>query len=106
MSILLGGRTLDLQGITPVHGNASLENTTRNARQTVEFAGLTAIPIAVGMPRPLVRAPRYAPQVHGASRLDRPRLDPLTVPLHPQHAVDLIIDRSHAIDELYLVPIS
>jgi len=105
MAILLGGRTLDLQGITPVHGNASLENTTRNARQTVEFAGLTAIPIAVGMPRPLVREPRYAPQVHGASGLDGPTLPPPTVPLHPQHAVEFILDRSHAIEDLYLVPV-
>ena len=95
MAILLGGRTLDLQGITPVHGNASLENTTRNARQTLEFAGLTAIPIAVGMPRPLVREPRYAPQVHGLSGLDGPQLDPPTLLLHPQHAVE----------DLYLVSV-
>ncbi len=44
MAILLGARTLDLRGITTVHGNASLEQTTRNARQTVEFAGLTVDP--------------------------------------------------------------
>jgi pyrimidine-specific ribonucleoside hydrolase len=105
MAILLGGRTLDLQGITPVHGNASLENTTRNARQTVEFAGLTEVPIAVGMPRPLVREPRYAPQVHGLSGLDGPQLEPPTVPLHPQHAVEFILERSHAIEDLFLVPV-
>jgi inosine-uridine nucleoside N-ribohydrolase len=40
-AILLAARTLDLRGITTVHGNASLTNTTRNARQTVEFAELT-----------------------------------------------------------------
>ena len=32
MAILLGGRTLDLRGITTVHGNASQVQTTRNAR--------------------------------------------------------------------------
>lgn len=37
----MAARTLDLRGITAVHGNASLSNTTRNARQTVEFAELT-----------------------------------------------------------------
>jgi inosine-uridine nucleoside N-ribohydrolase len=105
MAILLGGRTLDLQGITPVHGNASLVDTTRNARQTVEFAGLTAVPIAVGMPRPLVRAPRYAPQVHGVSGLDGPQLEPPTVPLHPHHAVDFILECSQTIEDLYLVPV-
>jgi inosine-uridine nucleoside N-ribohydrolase len=105
MAILLGGRTLDLHGITPVHGNASLENTTRNARQTVEFAGLTEVPIAVGLPRPLVREPRYAPHVHGLSGLDGPQLEPPTVPLHPQHAVEFILERSHTIEDLSLVPV-
>ena len=105
MAILLAARMLDLRGITTVSGNASLEQTTRNARQTVEFAGLTAVPIAKGMPRPLVREPRYAPHVHGVSGLDGPALHPPTVPLHEQHAVDFIIDRSHAIEDLYLVPV-
>jgi inosine-uridine nucleoside N-ribohydrolase len=105
MAILLGGHTLDLQGITTVHGNASLEDTTRNARQTVEFADLTAIPIAKGMPRPLVREPHYAPQVHGKTGLDGPTLEPPTVALHEQHAVDFILDRSRAIEDLYLVPV-
>ena len=72
MAILLAGRTLDLQAITTVHGNASLANTTTNARKTVEFAGLTDIPIAAGMPRPLVREPHYAPEVHGECGLDGP----------------------------------
>jgi inosine-uridine nucleoside N-ribohydrolase len=105
MAILLGGRTLDILGITPVHGNASLVDTTRNARQTVEFAGLTSIPIAVGMPRPLVREPRYAPDTHGKSGLDGPTLGPPTVPLHPQHAVDFILDQSRTVEDLYLVPV-
>jgi inosine-uridine nucleoside N-ribohydrolase len=105
MAILLGGRTLDLRGITTVHGNASLEQTTRNARQTVEFAQLTSIPIAAGLSRPLVRQPRYAPEVHGKSGLDGPTLLPPTVPLHPQHAVDFILEQSHAIPDLHLVPV-
>jgi inosine-uridine nucleoside N-ribohydrolase len=105
MAILLGARTLDLRGITTVHGNASQEQTTRNARQTVEFAELTHIPIAAGMARPLVRQPHYAPEVHGKTGLDGPTLVPPSVPLHPQHAVDFIIEQSHAIPDLHLVPV-
>ena len=105
MAILLGGRTLDLRGITTVHGNASQEQTTRNARQTVEFAGLTDIPVAAGLARPLVRQPRYAPDVHGKTGLDGPTLPPPTVPLHPLGAVDFILDASHSISDLHLVPI-
>ena len=81
MALLLGARTLDLHGITTVFGNASLEQTTRNARQTVEFAELTDIPIAEGMARPLVRDVRHAPEVHGETGLDGPTLPPPTVPL-------------------------
>lgn len=54
MAILLGGRLLDLRAITTVHGNASLEHTTINARTTVEFADLRRIrtdrPVAEGAP--------------------------------------------------------
>jgi inosine-uridine nucleoside N-ribohydrolase len=105
MAILLGGRALDLRGITTVHGNASLEQTTRNARQTIEFADLTHIPVAAGLARPLVRQPRYAPEVHGKTGLDGPTLSPPTVPLHPQHAIDFLLEQSHAIPDLHLVPI-
>ncbi len=105
MAILLGARVLDLIGITTVHGNASLEQTTRNARQTVEFAGLTEIPVAAGMARPFVRDVHYAPDVHGETGLDGPTLQLPTVPLAGQHAVDFIIERSHAVKDLCLVPV-
>jgi pyrimidine-specific ribonucleoside hydrolase len=105
MAILLGARTLDLRGITTVHGNASLDQTTRNARQAVEFAGLTSIPIAAGMPRPLVREPHYAPEVHGKSGLDGPTLPPPTVPLDLRHAVDFILEHSHSVQDLHLIPV-
>ena len=105
MAILLAGHTLDVRGITTVHGNASLADTTRNARQTVEFADLTHVPVAAGLPRPLVREPSYAPEVHGKTGLDGPNLPPPTVALHPQHAVDFLIEQARAVTDLTLVPI-
>lgn len=105
MAILLAARTLDLRGITTVHGNTSLANTTQNARKTVEFAELTHIPIAAGMPRPLVREAHYAPEVHGESGLDGPRLPSPTVSVLDQHGVDFIIDRSHDVADLHLMPV-
>ncbi len=105
MAILLAGRTLDLRAITTVYGNASLADTTTNARKTVEFAELTHIPIAAGTPRPLVREPHYAPDVHGQSGLDGPTIPTPTVPILDLHAVDLIIERSHAVPDLHLVPV-
>jgi len=105
MAILLAARTLDLRAITTVHGNTSLANTTQNARKTVEFAELTDIPIAAGMPRPLVREAHYAPEVHGESGLDGPTLPSPTVAVLDQHAVDLIIERSKDVANLHLMPV-
>jgi pyrimidine-specific ribonucleoside hydrolase len=105
MAILLGARVLDLRAITTVFGNASLEQTTRNARQTVEFAELIGIPIAAGMAQPLVRDVQHAPEVHGETGLDGPVLPPPVVPPVAEHATDLIIAHSHEVEDLSLVPI-
>jgi inosine-uridine nucleoside N-ribohydrolase len=105
MAILLGARVLDVRGLTTVFGNVDLEQTTRNARQTVEFAGLTDIPVVKGMAHPLVRDIRHGAHVHGESGLDGPALDPPSVPLHDGVATDFIIRRSHEIADLTLVPI-
>jgi pyrimidine-specific ribonucleoside hydrolase len=105
MAILLGARLLELRGITSVFGNVDLEQTTRNALQTVEFAGLTDIPIVKGMAHPLVRELRHAPEVHGETGLDGPTLAPPSVPLAEGRAPDFIIAQSHAVEDLTLVPI-
>ncbi len=104
VTIFLAAKHVDVVGITTTHGNQSLEKTTLNARKCVELGGLTDIPIAKGMPRPLVNAPRYAPEIHGLSGLDGVELPPPSVKLHPLHAVDFIIEQSHKYDDLVLVP--
>lgn len=105
MAILLGAQTLDLKGITTVHGNASLAQTTRNARQLATLADLTDIPIAAGMAVPLVRQVQHAPEVHGETGLDGPQMPAPEVPLHDLHAVDFIIELSKQIDGLWLFPV-
>jgi pyrimidine-specific ribonucleoside hydrolase len=105
MAILLGARTLDLKGITTVHGNAPLSLTTKNARKVAELADLTNIPIAAGMDRPLVREPTFAPEVHGQTGLDGPDLPEPTVPLAQEHAVEFIYRMAKEVDDLHLLPI-
>lgn len=105
MAILLGAQTLDLKGITTVYGNASLEQTTRNARQLATLVGLTDVPIAAGMSMPLVRPAQHAPEVHGETGLDGPEMPAPEVPLHDRHAVDFIIETSWQVDGLYLFPV-
>lgn len=55
---------LDLQLMTTVAGNVSVEKTTRNALQLLHFWN-AEIPLAQGAAVPLVRAPRNAASVHG-----------------------------------------
>lgn len=105
MAILLGARHLDLKGITTVHGNVSLEQTTRNARQVVELAGLGEIPVARGMDRPLLRDVVHAPEVHGQSGLDGPTLPAPEGPLSDEHGVDFIRRVARETDDLALIPI-
>jgi uridine nucleosidase len=63
---------LRLLGISTVFGNASLENTTRNACSVLTAIGLSgSIPVYPGAPRPLHRDPIHAPtDIHGESGLD------------------------------------
>lgn len=91
VAILFAARHLDLVGVTTVHGNNSLANTTRNALITLELGGLGHIPLAAGCAEPLAQASIGIAEVHGKTGLDgaivpEPTLKPIAT-----HAVDFII---------------
>jgi inosine-uridine nucleoside N-ribohydrolase len=91
VAILFAARYLDLVGITTVHGNNSIENTTRNALAILELAGLD-IPLAMGCAGPLAQPRSASAAVHGKSGLDGTALpEPKRQPID-LHAVDFIID--------------
>ncbi|HEY7358130.1 MAG TPA: nucleoside hydrolase [Ktedonobacterales bacterium] len=95
VAILLAARSpaLQLEAITTVAGNQTLEKTTRNALKVCSVAGIRGVPIAAGMDRPLVRDLRIAADIHGASGLDGPSLPEPDVALAPIHGVDLLIEK-------------
>ncbi|MGI8928695.1 MAG: nucleoside hydrolase [Candidatus Limnocylindrales bacterium] len=68
--LALGRPELRLLGITTVGGNATLENTTRNALSVLTLLGRTDVPVAAGASAPLTRGLETAPHVHGSSGLD------------------------------------
>jgi pyrimidine-specific ribonucleoside hydrolase len=105
LAILLAAKHLNVVGITTVAGNQTLDKVTDNALKVVELAEITHIPVVKGMECPLVRPPRYAPEVHGETGLDGPDWPVTATPLHPQHAVDFIIDTLMSTDDVTLVPI-
>jgi inosine-uridine nucleoside N-ribohydrolase len=105
LAILLAARLSNVVAITTVHGNAPLTRTKENARAVLELAGLHDIPVAAGAERPLVREPRYAPEVHGITGLDGPDMPQPTVPLLDESGVDVILDRSREVPNLQLVAV-
>ncbi|GAC1695664.1 MAG: nucleoside hydrolase [Ktedonobacteraceae bacterium] len=83
---------IELLAITTVAGNQSLEKTTRNALKVCSLANIRNVPVASGMDRPLVRPPKFAPDIHGESGMDGPDIPEADIEPVTQHGVDLLID--------------
>jgi len=90
VAILFAARHLDLVGVTTVHGNNTLENTTRNGLIALELGGLD-VPLAAGCSEPLVQPSVGIAAGHGKSGLDGAEFPaPVRKPI-AAHAVDFII---------------
>ncbi|KAI9369962.1 Inosine/uridine-preferring nucleoside hydrolase domain-containing protein [Aspergillus egyptiacus] len=68
--------SLNLLGITTIHGNASLENTTINATRVLEAIGRPEVPVYPGANKPFCRPAVHAPNIHGDSGIDGTELLP------------------------------
>ena len=91
--LALASPEVQLEAVTTVSGNVSVEHTTRNALTLLELAGRTDVPVARGSERALVVSLARAADVHGGNGLgdvllSEPRFEPLA-----QHAVDLICEK-------------
>jgi inosine-uridine nucleoside N-ribohydrolase len=91
--LALASPEVEVVGITTVHGNTSLEQTTPNALKILELADRADIPVAAGAARPLRREPFAAEYVHGKSGLDGPDLPPAQRAPVEQHAADFLAER-------------
>jgi pyrimidine-specific ribonucleoside hydrolase len=86
-----------LLGLTTVAGNATLENTTRNALSVLTLVERTDVPVAVGAERPLRRPLVTAAHVHGSSGLEGADMPAPTAQPIDEPAVDFmarLIDES------------
>jgi inosine-uridine nucleoside N-ribohydrolase len=88
MLLALASPEIELLGVTTVCGNQTLEKTTANAIRVLDHVGRADLPVAAGAPRPLVREPAVAPDVHGESGLDGPDLPPPSREPSVEHAID------------------
>jgi inosine-uridine nucleoside N-ribohydrolase len=87
----LASPEVQLEAVTTVSGNVSVEMTTRNALALLELAGRGEVPVARGADRPLLREAVYAEYVHGRNgvgdvALPEPQREPSAL-----HAVEMII---------------
>ncbi|MBQ2774940.1 MAG: DUF1273 family protein [Clostridia bacterium] len=94
---------IDVLGITTIGGNIPLEQTTKNALQTVEECG-AVIPVYPGASKPLMRELVTADNVHGADGMgDMGLIHPSRMP-EKKRAVDFILETVAANpDEIELV---
>lgn len=81
---------LDLRAVTVVHGNQTVDKCLRNTLALCTLAGITDVPVARGADRPLTRALRVAPDIHGETGLDGPLLPEPTVRAVDGDAVGLL----------------
>ena len=90
VAILFAAKHMDLVGVTTVHGNNTLENTTRNGLAVLEL-GVIDVPLAAGCAGPLAQVQLSIAQGHGKSGLDGAEISaPTRMPVCT-HAVDFII---------------
>jgi inosine-uridine nucleoside N-ribohydrolase len=93
VAILFAAKHMDLVGVTTVHGNSPLKNTTRNALATLELAGLD-IPVAAGSAAPMIMAETAHRTLHGKTGLDGADIPPPRTKPIAAHAIDFIIDQA------------
>lgn len=104
VALVLAAHYGDLVGITTVGGNAPLADVTTNALLTCQIFGID-VEVHAGADRPLVAAPRHAPEVHGVSGFAGPTLPELTREVTSRSGVEYLIETIRAEEGLWLVPI-
>jgi len=98
---------LEILGVTTVAGNSELENTTRNARKILDYAGVTDVDVYAGCAKPMMRNlyRLTGAIIHGEDGLGGPSIPAPVTPVKEEHAVDFIIRTLRASAErVILVP--
>ena len=90
--LAFAGNKLDVQAVTVVGGNQTLDKTSVNALKLLSYANIN-VEVAAGCAKPLFRDLETAPEVHGESGLDGPVLPEATLKLSDKHAIDLIAQK-------------
>ncbi len=101
VALAVAAHTAEVVGITTVGGNAPLADVTDNALLTCQLFDIDA-PVHAGVGRPLVAAPRFAPEIHGTSGFGSAALPPLTRATASHDAVAFLIETVRAEEGLWI----
>jgi len=106
---LASQQELNVLALTTVAGNVRLDKTSRNARLAREWAGREEVPVYAGAPKPLMRTPIYAEDIHGKEGLSGVAIHEPKAGLAEGNAVNYLIDtlkaaRPHSITLAMLGP--
>lgn len=93
IAILLAGSRKDIEilGICTEAGNQTVEKTTRNALNVVQYLALD-VPVYMGCDRPLLRDALICPEIHGESGLDGVDFPVYEKTAEKQHAVQFMTE--------------
>ena len=96
----LASRTdvFQLEGITAVAGNQTIDRTFHNARRLAAYLGLN-VPVARGAEKPLKRPPLTAGDIHGEDGLAGMHVGTALAPACPLSAVEFLRERLSALAE-------
>ena len=92
----------DILAVTTVAGNQTIEKTTYNARCIMTLTGIDA-PIAMGARHPLISEPIIAPNFHGVSGLDGPKMPEPVMEVSKLSAVELMAKVIQESDEVVTI---
>lgn len=91
LMVALTAPELAVEAIVAVAGNVPLGLTERNARQICTLMGRPDVPVYAGCPRPLLRSPIAAPEVHGITGLKGATLPDPAQPCQTTHGVTYLM---------------
>ncbi len=89
-----GSPELEIEALTTIFGNVSLERCTRNALTILQAAGRSDIPVYEGVSRSFgLGDPPYAPHIHGCDGLGDTNLPVPDIRMQARNAVFEIVER-------------
>lgn len=91
IALMLASDFFEVKGVTIVAGNVKFENEIRNALFTLEYSGLSDIPVFVGSNRPILGKWRTVEEVHGKNGMGDWKISEPTKKPESEHAIDAII---------------